>query len=783
MSKEYSYLNKGKTYSCVGKDHKRTDALDKVTGKGKFAADLKFSNMLYGKLIRSTEAHARIVNIDTSEAEKLPGVKAIITAKDVPDTKFGLSPARYDENIFCIDTVKYHGDKIGAVCAIDEETLYEALKLIKVEYEVLPAVFTPAEAAKEGAPQIFEEYPGNVNTEIHLEFGDMEQSKKEAYYTRTDRLQGQRTVHGFIEPHCSIAYWEGNRVHIHSAHQSAHYLQHHIARIFGMREGDVRVTIPLVGAGFGGKLDVSGLDTSAVALSKITGQPVKMFFDLEEIWLNGRARHGMDMTYTTGVTKEGKILFVESETILDGGAYTGLGVASSYYAGSLLTVLYDFDNYKFDAYRYVTNLPPCGAQRGHGQPHPRYAFESHLDHIAEDLGIDPIQMRIINARKAGTTTPNGYEVKSYYLTEANELARDASGWVDKKGKMKEGMGIGVGNGGFVTGAGFCMYRTDLPHSIAMIKVYDDGTHAIVYSQAVDIGQGSDTVLTQMAAQAMGFPYEDMTICTRDTDLATLDFGAYASRQTLMAGWAVKRAGEDIKKKILIQAAEMLKVKEDGGYRSGPLMPEELDCDEGIVFVIQEPAVNITFAEVARAYFVKHGVLTGTGYYHPGKLGGKHKGAAVGTSPAYSSATQVCQVEVDKETGITKVIDTWDVHDSGFVVNPKLLHGQVHGAFSMGIGETIWEKVLFDDKGKLLNGNFAEYRMPTALDMPHVESMVLDTFEPNGPWGLKEVGEGATTPTLGCVANAVYDAIGVRVTDLPLTPEKIWRSLKEQGAKK
>ncbi|HHU76628.1 MAG TPA: molybdopterin-dependent oxidoreductase [Firmicutes bacterium] len=780
MSKEFSYLNlnKSASYSYVGKNLKRVDMLDKVTGRGKYIDDLKFSNMLYAKLIRSTEAHARIINIDTSEAEKLPGVKAIITAKDVPSIKYGLSPARYDENIFCTDTVKYYGDKIGAIAAIDEETVYKALKLIKVEYEVLPAVFTPAEAAKEGAPQIFEEYPGNVNTEIHLEFGDVEKGRQEAYHIRTDRLSGQRTLHGFIEPHCTIAYWKGKRVHVQSTHQSVHYLQHHIARIFDMKEGDVRVTLPYVGGGFGGKVDISGTDVAAVALSKITGQPVKVFFDLEEVWLNGRGRHGMDMKYTTGVTKEGKIVFVEAEVILDGGAYSGLGVATSYYTGSLLNVLYDFDNYKFDAYRYVTNLPPCGAQRGHGQPHPRYAFESHLDHIAEDLGMDPIDIRIVNARKANTVTPNGYEVKSYYLKEANELARDVSGWKEKKGKLPKGRGIGVGNGGFVTGAGFCMYRTDLPHSIGMIKIYDDGTHAIVYTQAVDIGQGSDTVLVQMAAEAMGFPYEDITICTRDSDLATLDYGAYASRQTLMAGWAVKRAGEDIKKKILIQAAEMLKVKEDGGYRSGKLMPEELDCKEGYVFVKQEPAVNISFAEVARAYFVKHGVLVGRGYYHPGKLGGSHKGAAVGTSPAYSSATQIAEVEVDMETGETKVVGTWDVHDSGCVVNPQLLHGQVHGAFSMGIGETIWEKVVFDEKGKLLNGNFAEYRMPTALDMPHVESLVLDTFEPNGPWGVKEVGEGATTPTLGCVANAVYDAIGVRVTDLPLTPESIWRGIKE-----
>jgi len=766
-------------HSYVGKSLQRTDVLDKVTGRGKFAGDLKFSNMLYGKLIRSTHAHARILNIDTSEAEKLPGVKAIITAKDVPSIKFGLSPARYDETIFCTDTVKFYGDKIGAVCAVDEDTVYEALKLIKVEYEVLPAVFTPAEAAEESAPQIFEEYPRNLNTEIHQHFGDCDKAQEEAYYVRTDRFQGQRTIHGVIEPHCTIAYWEGKRVIIHAAHQSVHYMQHHLARIFGMKEGDIRVITPFVGGGFGGKLDVSGLDVSAVILSKMTGQPVKMSYDLEEVWLNGRGRHGMDMEYTTGVTKEGKILFVKNEIILDGGAYSGLGVASSYYAGALLTVLYDFDNYKFDAYRYVTNLPPCGAQRGHGQPHPRYAFESHLDHIAEDIGIDPIEMRIINARKSGDVTPNGYELKSYFLKEANELARDASGWKDKKGKMAKGRGIGVGNGGFVSGAGFCQYRTDLPHSIGMIKVYDDGTHAIVYSNAVDIGQGSDTVLRQMAAEGMGYPFDDITIVSHDTDLATLDFGAYASRQTLMAGWAVKRAGEDVKKKILEMAAEMMIVKEDGGYRSGKLMPEELDCREGIVFMKQEPALRLTFAEVARAYFVKNGLLIGRGYYHPGKLGGAHKGAAVGTSPAYSSATQISEVIVDEETGLVKVLNTWDVHDSGVAINPNLLHGQVHGAFAMGIGETLWEIVTFDKNGKLLNGNYAEYRLPTALDMPPVHSLLLDTFEPNGPYGAKEVGEGATTPTLGCIANAVYDATKVRVSSLPLTPEKVWRAMKEK----
>ncbi|MCL6477832.1 MAG: 4-hydroxybenzoyl-CoA reductase subunit alpha [Peptococcaceae bacterium] len=754
-------------YAVIGKSVPRIDALEKVTGRAKYTGDLKFPNMLVGKLLTSPYAHARILNIDTSEAEKLPGVKAIITRKDVPAVKYGLSPARWDETIFCIDKVRFVGDKIAAVAAVDEETVYKALKLIKVDYEVLPAVFDPFEAMKEGAPQIFDEYPRNINTEIHQHFGDVDKAFKEAYHVRTDRFDGQRTYQCPIEPHATIAYWEGDRVTVYSSTQSVHYLQYYLSKVLNMQMGDIRVLKTYVGGGFGGKLDPSGLDFAAVILSKKTGRPVKMFFDREDMFYNNRGRHAQFMEVTTGVTKEGKILGVHANFVMDGGAYTGLGVASAYYAGALLTVLYEFENYKFDMLRVVTNLPPCGAQRGHGQPQPRFAFESHLDNIAKDLGIDPLEIRIINARRPGTVTLNGFKVDSYGLKEALEKARDISGWREKKGKLPRGRGIGVGNGGFVSGAGYPIYRTDLPHSVAMIKVTDDGTSAILYVGAVEIGQGSDTVLCQMAAEAMGYRYENMKIVAADTDLATHDFGAYASRQTLMTGWAVKQAGEEIKKLILETAAAMMEVN-----------PGELDCREGIVFVKANPAVSKTFAEVARTYFVQKGQLIGRGSYRPPKLGGTHKGSAVGTSPAYSAATQVAEVEVDEETGEVKVIQAWDVHDCGMVINPALLHGQVHGAFYMGMGESIWEEVLFDQNGKVVNGNLSEYRLPTALDTPPVVSELVDTVDPNAPWGVKEVGEGATTPTMGCISNAVFDAVGVRIRSLPFTYEKIWRALKE-----
>ena len=761
----------GKRYDVIGKSVPRIDGVAKATGQARYIGDLKFPNMLVGKILRSPHAHARILNIDTSEAEKLPGVKAVITHKDVPSRKFGLSPARWDETIFCIDKVRFFGDKVAAVAAVDEETAYKALKLIKVDYEVLPAVFDAFEALKEGAPQIFEEYPGNVNTEIHQNFGDVEKAFKEAHYVRRDRFDGQRTYHAPLEPHAAIAFWEGKRVTIYSSIQSVHYLQYHLSRVFGMPMGDVRVLKTYVGGGFGGKLDPSAVDFASVALSKKTGRPVKVSFNRKEMFYNNRGRHAQFMELTTGVTKEGKILGVHANFVMDGGAYTGLGVASAYYAGALLTVLYDFDNYKFDMVRAVTNLPPCGAQRGHGQPQPRYAFESHLDHIAEDLGIDPIQIRIINARKPKTVTVNDFKVDSYALKEALEKAREISGWQEKKGKLARGRGIGVGNGGFVSGAGYPCYRTDLPHAVAIIRMNDDGTMATLYTGAVEIGQGSDTVLLQMAAEAMGYRFEDMKIVAGDTDLGTHDFGAYASRQTLMGGWAVKMAGEEIKEKILQMASEMMRV-----------LPEQLDVKQGVVFQKAHPEETLTYAEVARTYFVKYGSLIGQGSYSPPKLGGTFKGAPVGTSPAYSAATQVAEVQIDEEPGEVEVLEAWDVHDCGMVINPALLHAQVHGAFYMGMGESIWEEILFDEKGDVLNGNFSEYRMPTALDMPPVASELVDTEDPNAPWGVKEVGEGATTPTMGCIANAIYDAMGVRIGSLPLTYEKVWRALKEKREK-
>ncbi|MFH1489734.1 MAG: 4-hydroxybenzoyl-CoA reductase subunit alpha [Pseudomonadota bacterium] len=759
---------KNEDYAVIGKSVPKIDARSKVTGQALYAGDLKFPGMLFGKILTSPLAHARILRIDISEAQRLPGVKAVITHKDVPSKKYGVSPARFDENIFCIDKVRHVGDRLAAVAAIDEETVYKALKLIKVDYEELPAVFDPIEAMAEGAPLVHEEYPRNINVEIHQSFGDVEKAFGRAFHVRKDTFLGHRTYHSPLEPHVSIAMWDGDKVTLYATLQKPHYAQYYLARMFDLSMGKVRVVKPYLGGGFGAKTDAMGLDYAGVVLARMTGRPVKMFFDRHDMFAHNRGRHRQIMELTTGVDREGKILGIHANFIMDGGAYTGNGIATAYYGGALLTLNYDFKNYKVDIYRIYTNLPASASQRGHGAPHPRFALENQLDRVARDLKMDPVEIRLKNIREPNTVTVNDFAVNSCELKACIETARKTSGWDRKKGKLSHGGGIGMALGSYVSGAGYPIYRTNLPHSTALIRINEDGSSAILYSGAADLGQGSDTILCQMAAEAIGIKFENMEIVSADTERSTHDLGAYSSRQTLMSGSAVKQAGEMIKKKVLEMAGEMMNVD-----------PSELDCRDAMVFVKNNPTIKEPFGKVAHEYYVRKGLLEGHGSYTPPKLGGTFKGAAVGTSPAYSFSAQVIEVWIDEETGETTLKGAWDGHDSGTVINPALHDGQVHGGLYMGIGEAIWEEVRFDEKGRILNPNLSEYRMPTALDIPMFNSFTVESFEPAGPWGAKEVGEGASVPTEGCVANAILDATGVFIDSLPLTYEKVWRALKDK----
>ncbi len=755
--------------SVVGKRLPKIDAPDKATGRAVYTDDIVLPNMLYGKLLLSPVAHAKIKSINTTKAKALKGVKAVLTGADVPDVSWGTSPPRYDEFILAKDKVRFVGDVVAAVAAVDEATCYEALELIEVEYEELPAVFDPMEAMKDGAPRLFDnKYENNINTRVDHHFGDIEKGFAEADHIRDHRFVGNRTYQNPMEPHVAIAEWDRRgRVTVHTSTQVVHYVHHQLSRILDMPLGDIRVVMTHCGGGFGSKAATNYLEILSIFLAKETGQPVKMRFTREEMYLYGRGRHKQYIDLKIGVKKDGTITAVKQKVVLEGGAYSSFGIVSAYYAGSMLPTLYKMPNYKYDGFRVNTNLPPCGAFRGHGVPHPRFAFESLLSMIADDLGMDPIDIRLKNAMEPNYHTCNDLDIGSCEFTACLEEVRRKSDWDNKKGKLPKGRGIGIGCGGFVSGAGYPIYRSKFPHSNAIIKVEEDGSKAVLFIGDADIGQGSDTVLAMAACEAMGISYDRISVVSADSDITPIGFGAYSSRVTLMGGNAAKMAGEDIRKQVFEMAAEMLQVDAD-----------RLQARDNKVFLKDDPSVSVPWNEAAARYFSLNGPLTGRGHYSPPEgLGGTYKGAAVGTSPAYSFSATVCEVEVDMETGKVKVLNFWDAHDCGTAINPMLVEGQVEGAVVMSMSEVLIENEVFDKKGKMVNADLHNYLIATSADTPEIDSTIVDSYEPEGPFGAKEVGEGATLPILGALANAITDAIGARVFELPITPERVLKAIE------
>jgi len=731
-------------YHVINKRSPRLDAPDKATGRAKYIDDLSLSGMLYGALLQSPFAHARIMNIDTSKAKSLPGVKSVVTAEDAGLVKYGVSPARYDETLFCDERVRYVGDEVAAVAAVDLETAMEAASLIEVEYEELPAVFTPEEALAEGAPQIHDKYPGNLCAEVHQEFGDVAAAFQECDLIRTDTFINKRQDAAFLEPNGCIADFDLNGyLTLHTSTQSPHYVMRTVAMVLGLPVGKVRVVKPYVGGGFGPKAAASPLELSACLLSMKTGKPVKMNYSREQVFLFSRARHQFRHVLTTGVKNDGTIVALTNECHLEGGAYASFGIATVYYGGSLLGAPYKLKNMKYDGYRVYTNKPACGAQRGHGGVAARAAWEQQLDALAKELGMDPVEFRMKNAMEAGDTTCNDLYLSSFGQKECIEAVAEGSGWKEKKGRMPAGKGIGMATGFFVSGAGYPIYRSETAHSTVVIKLSDDGGTATVLTGSAEIGQGSDTVLAMIAAEALGVPLDCIKVRSGDTDFS-VDLGAYSSRQTLMTGHAAKEAAEDVKRQILDVLGEKLQIA-----------PDRMDMKNGyVVFEGDAPEYEeirtlykkehrgfkdnpvegpLTFKEAARAAYLEKGSIVGTGKYKPGELGGKFKGAAVGTSPAYGPSAQVVEVTVDMETGKVTIDKMTDAHDCGFAINVTSVEGQMEGSLSMGLGEAMFEEVKFDDRGRILNANLGEYKIPTALDMPDIETIIVESNEPNGPW--------------------------------------------------
>ncbi len=755
------------TQGSIGKPVVRKDIRAKVTGRAQYTADLYFPGLVYGALVTSPHPYARILHVDPGPALELEGVVLALTAADVPQTPYGVSPARYDETILPQDFVRHVGEPVAAVFAETPELAEQAAELVRVEYEPLQPVTDPARAQEPQAPQLHERFPRNVNTEIHHDFGDVEQAFAQAKLVREDVFQGQRTHQAYLEPPAALALVEDDLIQLWTASQTPHYVQYQVARVLDIPMSRLRVIKPAMGGGFGGKAEVTKLDFLAVIAAERLRRPVLMVMDRRQVFHHGRGRHAQEMKLKTAFDKEGRLLGTHAEITLDGGAYTSYGIITAYYSGALLTIPYELPNFRFDGYRVHTNLPTCGAQRGNGTPQPRFAFESQLDMTARDLGIDPLTLRLRNAIGPGHRTVNDLQVTSCAMRECLEKLDEIADFRRKYGKLPFGKGIGMAAGSFISGAAYPIVRGDLPHSACTLRVAEDGQRVFLHTQAPDIGQGSDTVLCQIAASALGVEYEQVSILAADTALGPIDLGAYASRVTFMVGNAIVSAAQEIKHKLTQFWREEINSN-----------AQDLTFTDGN---ISDGATTRPFHEVAREYYQHHGPLLGAGSYSPPPLGGKFKGAAVGPSPAYSFCAIAAEVTVDPETGQVQVDHFYAAHDSGTVINPATFLGQVEGALVMGQGETLLEKVVQHD-GHLRNPNFHDYLLPTFADAPEITSVAVDSTDPNGPFGAKEVGEGTILPVMGAIANAVFDAVAVRVTSLPITPQKILQGLgKLNGA--
>ncbi len=752
-------------FSVIGKRNPKIEAHQKASGQTKYAGDIKLPRMVWARLLRSPHAHARIRSIDTSRAEAYPGVLAVVTGADMPET-IGIMPTSQDENPLAIGKVRYVGDPVAAVAAIDEETAAEACELIDVDYEVLPAIFTIEEALKRDDVKIHEESRrANIHKEAHLEFEDVEGGFAQADYIREDEMFFEGNTHAAMENYAAVAHWElNNKLTLWTSTQVPHYLHRELAKVFGLPRAHIRVIAPPVGGGFGGKSDPFAHEFAVAILSKKCGHPVKIVLDREEGFYAHRGRHPVKMILKTGVKKDGTITAVHFQSFLDGGAYSSYGLASTYYTGALLGVTYQIPAYKFDGIRVYTNKPACGPKRGHGTTQPRFAFECQLDKIAEHLGLDPAEYRKRILTPANTYTVNQLRVTSTAAAQCIDQVVERSGFKEKFRKLPHGKGVGLALSCYISGAGLPIYWNDMPHSGAQIKV-DRGGGVTVYCGVSDIGQGCDSLLAYIAAEELGIEPEDIRVVAGDTDLTPVDLGSYSSRVTFMAGNAVLDAARKMKEQIFEAVAAKLEVPAD-----------RLDASWRQVYDREDRSKIVTFEEACVIAESAFGTLGSTGSYKPPHLAGNYKGSGVGPSPAYSYTACVAQVDVDVETGGLTVEKMWLAHDCGRALNPLNVEGQIEGSAYMGLGEAIFEESAYRPGGLHRKPSLLEYRLPTFLDMPPVEAIIVEAPDAEGPYGAKEAGEGPLNPVPPAIANAVYDAIGVRFDATPITPDKIVRAL-------
>lgn len=768
----------GDAFQVVGTRARKVEGMAKVTGRAVYADDLTLPRMLYAKLLRSIHAHARLKSIDASEALAMPGVHAVITGKDLPEY-FGIIPWTQDEQALCEDKARYVGDAIAAVAADSELLCEEALRKIKVDYEVLPAIVSIDDALAHPENQVNEKASeGNLSKHVHLEFGPVDDTLATSDVMVEAEYWYEGNTHAPIEPHCCVADFDATGfLTLWSSTQVAHYLHRDLAKVLELPTQRIRVIQPVVGGAFGGKSEPFSLEFCAAKLSMITGRPVKILYTREEVFYAHRGRHPMRLKYRTGITRDGVLTATEAKIHIDGGAYSSFGLVTTYYSGQLLTAPYAMPAYRFDSTRVFTNKPCCGPKRGHGSVQPRFAFECQLDKMAEAIGMDPIEVRRKNFIGEHTRTVNGMRVTSNGFLQCLDAVEKASGWRERWRKMPYGRGLGVAGSMYISGTNYCIYPNEMPQSAVQLKL-DRSGRATVFCGVSDIGQGADSMLATIVCEELGLGIRDVRVVAADTDLTPVDLGSYSSRETFMCGNACLDAAKQLREKIASTLAELW------GVHKG-----EIVLAHGMAVATSDPAkCAMSVKDAFQAAEARHGTLGSVGWYQSPKLGGDYRGGTIGASPAYSFTAHIAEVEADPETGFVRVHKIWVAHDCGRALSPVAVEGQMEGSAYMGFGEALMETQTYKPAavghgpGIHHGPSLLDYRMPTSLDTPDLQSFIVESVDPEGPYGAKEAGEGPLHPSVPAIANAIHDALGIRCDALPFSPPAVLRALRAGDAR-
>jgi len=764
----------------IGKRSRKTDAIGKATGAAQYTDDLVLPRMAHGRVKRATHAHARIVSIDTSAAEAMDGVYAVVLGEELP-TPYCVIPWTPDETALAVGKVRHAGEGVAAVAARDEETAIAACNAIVVEYEPLPCVLTPAEALAEDAPLVHEhdwkgrERTDNVCKEVALTFGDVDGAVEQAAAVVEGHWSYTGSNHAAIEPHCAVADWDADgRLTVWSATQVTHYLHRELAKVLDVPAQRIRVIQPPLGGAFGGKSEPFDLEFCAAALARKAGRPVKILYTREEVFYAHRGRHPMEFDFKVAADAQGRILAVEDDVVLDGGAYHSFGLVTTYYAGQLLCGPLRFGTYRYRSRRVYTNKAACGPKRGHGSVQPRFPLETAIDEVAQKLGIDPIAIRRVNAMEGGETTVVGQYVPSCGVKECLDAVEAASGWRERYADLPEGVGLGVATSQYISGTAYPVYPNEMPQSAVQLRA-DRSGKITIFAGTNDIGQGSDSMLAYIVSEETGVPVDDIRVISADTDLTPVDLGAYSSRLTLMAGSAALEAARRLRELMVSALAEKWDVPS-----------ERVVIRQGEAFDREDPGTAVGTVEALQIAEARHGLLGTTGNFRTIPLGGEYRGGTIGASPAYSATAHVAEVFVDKQTGIVEVRRLWAAHDCGRAINPVLVEGQIEGSVYMGLSEALFEDMAYHHEGKQrglqVGPNLLDYRIATSVDVPAIQAAIVETIDPVGPYGAKEAGEGPLHPAIPAVANAIWRATGARLHTMPFTPERVLRALQEREAR-